>query len=338
MSAEVTRRGVEDRRPGRVAITGGTDGNPGAAHDDEFASYYGQPIVRRPGWSEVDIVGYLFLGGLAGGSAVLALVEDRLGATRASRRAQLTAVGSAAASLTLLVHDLGRPARFLNMLRVVKPTSPMNMGSWLLAGFVPASILAAAGRHIIVLGPIARLAGPVAAVLGSAVVTYTAVLLSDTAVPAWHEAGDALPFVFVGSSAMAAGGLAMSMAPAGASGTAARFGVAGALVELVATERMHREAGPIRAAHERGTAGKLAQIGKLCAIGGVVAAVVGGQHPRLRRAGGLALVAASAVARLAVFRAGVASADDPRFVVTPQRRRVDQSPDREAGAERTRAS
>ena len=245
MSSAVTRRGVEDRRPGRMAITGGTDRDPEVAHDDDFASYYGQPIVRRPGWSEFDIVGYLFLGGLAGGSSVLAVVENHLGAGVAGRRAQLAAVGSATASLALLVHDLGRPERFLNMLRVVKPTSPMNVGSWLLAAFVPASVGAAAGR-ISALRPIARVAGPVAAVLGSAVTTYTAVLLSDTAVPAWHDAGDELPFVFMGSSAMAAGGLAMSIAPAGTSGTAARFGVAGALVELVATERMHREAGPVR--------------------------------------------------------------------------------------------
>ncbi|MFD9466984.1 NrfD/PsrC family molybdoenzyme membrane anchor subunit [Streptomyces sp. NPDC060027] len=40
---------------------------------------------------------------------------------------------------TVLVHDLGRPGRFVNMLRVFKPTSPMSMGSWLLTPYGPAA-------------------------------------------------------------------------------------------------------------------------------------------------------------------------------------------------------
>ncbi|WTI72054.1 polysulfide reductase NrfD [Streptomyces sp. NBC_00728] len=52
----------------------------------------------------------------------------------------LTAVSLSAAAL---IHDLGRPGRFANMLRVFKPTSPMSMGSWLLSAYGPAAGAAA---------------------------------------------------------------------------------------------------------------------------------------------------------------------------------------------------
>ena len=326
MGSEVTRDGLEHVRPGREAVTGGTDRTHDIAADDEFASYYGQPVIRRPGWSEVDIVGYLFLGGLAGGSSILALVDDHLGADRASSLARFTAAGSALASLGLLVHDLGRPERFINMLRVVKPTSPMNMGSWLLAAYVPSTLVAAAGPRIGLLRRLVRPAGWAAAVLGSAVTAYTAVLLADTAVPAWHEAGDELPFVFIGSSAMAAGGVAMATAPSAEAAAARRFGAAGAIIDLIADERLRRTAGVVRPAHDRGAAGLTMRISRVLAIGGALAAVLGDRRPGLRRVGGLALVAASALTRVGVFRAGLASADDPRFVVESQRRRLDAGP------------
>ena len=328
MSA-VTHHGIEDRRPGRDAITGRRDGtaarqarHPNRQPNDgeSSSSYYGQPIVRRPGWNHIDIVGYFFLGGLAGASSVLAVVDQRLGCHRACRRAQLTAAGSAVASLPLLVHDLGRPERFINMLRVLKPTSPMNLGSWLLAAYVPATITAAIGHVDGRVRPLTRAAGWIAAGLGSAMSTYTAVLLADTAVPAWHDGGDELPFVFMGSSAMAAGGIAISIAPGGDSGAARRFGVAGALVELLATRRLHREVGSTRPAYERGVAGTMSQASRLLAVTGSLATVGARRWPRAGRVGGLALVAASGLTRLAVFHAGLASADDPRYAVESQRR------------------
>ena len=154
MSSDVTRSGIQGATSGREAMTVGPHDiaasappdpavGRGADTDDVYASYYEQPIVRRPGWSELDIVGYLFLGGLAGGSSMLSIGLDAVGAHTASRRAQFTAAAAIASSLGLLVHDLGRPARFLHMLRVFKPTSPMNMGSWLLSAYAPSAIAAA---------------------------------------------------------------------------------------------------------------------------------------------------------------------------------------------------
>jgi formate-dependent nitrite reductase membrane component NrfD len=83
---------------------------------------------------------------------------------------------------------LGRPARFLNMMRVFKPTSPMSVGTWILTGYAPAA-LASAASDITGLLPAVGFAGTVAAAaLGPALASYTGVLLADTAIPAWHDA------------------------------------------------------------------------------------------------------------------------------------------------------
>ncbi|MYR89199.1 polysulfide reductase, partial [Streptomyces sp. SID685] len=66
------------------------------------------------------------------------------GRPRLAAPAKLGAAGAISLSLAALVHDLGRPTRFLNMLRVFKPTSPMSVGSWILVGYAPLTMAAAA--------------------------------------------------------------------------------------------------------------------------------------------------------------------------------------------------
>src|SRR5207237_1975851 len=134
--------------------------------------------------------GYLFTGGLAAGSALLAAGADLTGRPGLRRVGRLTALGALGASTYFLVNDLGRPARFHHMLRVAKPTSPMSVGTWILAGFGPAAGLAAAAEVVpgLVPRPAGRLAGLAAAGLAPALATYTGVLIADTAVPSWHEA------------------------------------------------------------------------------------------------------------------------------------------------------
>ncbi|HEX4258855.1 MAG TPA: NrfD/PsrC family molybdoenzyme membrane anchor subunit, partial [Streptosporangiaceae bacterium] len=105
----------------------------------EFGSYYGRPILNPPVWRSPDIPGYLFLGGLAGGSSLLAAGADLTGRPALAAVAKSGALGAAGLSMVALVHDLGRPERFLNMLRVFKVTSPMSVGSWLLSAYVPAA-------------------------------------------------------------------------------------------------------------------------------------------------------------------------------------------------------
>ena len=94
--------------------------------EPEFESYYGRPVIKAPVWKQPDVPLYLFLGGLAGGSALLAegaALTDRHHLEHLMRG---VAAGGAGVGTVFLIHDLGRPERFLNMLRIFKPRSPMN--------------------------------------------------------------------------------------------------------------------------------------------------------------------------------------------------------------------
>jgi hypothetical protein len=290
-----------------------------------FSSYYGKPVLNKPTWEPLDIAGYLYLGGLAGASSLLAAGGQATGRPALARTAKLGAAGAISASLVALVHDLGRPARFVNMLRVFKPTSPMSVGSWLLAGYAPLTMAAAAadlsGRH--------RVAGAGAtagaAVLGPAVATYTAVLLSDTAVPSWHEGYRELPFVFAGSGASAAAGLALAGVPSAQTEPARRMAVLGAALELGAFQLMKRRMGLAAEPYEQGGPHRLLRAAEVLTAGGAaLAAYAGGRRGRgLAATAGAALLAGSAALRFGVFHAGVASAEDPKYTVVPQRERLE---------------
>ena len=104
----------------------------------EFGSYYGRPIVKAPVWTH-GIAAYLFTGGLAAGSALLAAGGDLTDRPALRRAGRLSALAAITASAYFLIEDLGRPERFHHMLRVAKPTSPMSMGTWILTAFGPAS-------------------------------------------------------------------------------------------------------------------------------------------------------------------------------------------------------
>src|ERR1700730_12958263 len=153
----------------------------------EFESYYGRPVLKEPVWKAPDVAGYLFFGGLAGASSALAASAQLAGNRELSRAAKTAALGAISLSVVALVHDLGRPARFLNMLRVFKVTSPMSVGSWLLAAYGPVTGAAAAAAVTGRLPRAGAAATAAAGLLGPAIATYTAALLADTAVPAWHD-------------------------------------------------------------------------------------------------------------------------------------------------------
>ncbi|WP_344982276.1 NrfD/PsrC family molybdoenzyme membrane anchor subunit, partial [Streptosporangium fragile] len=110
----------------------------------EFRSYYGQPIIKSPVWHEPHMPAYLYLGGLSGAASTMAAVARLTGHDRLGLTARVTAALGATAGAGFLVAELGRPERFLNMLRVFKPTSPMSMGSWILAAHSGLTALAAA--------------------------------------------------------------------------------------------------------------------------------------------------------------------------------------------------
>src|SRR6266545_906267 len=162
----------------------------------------------------------LAAGGLAAGCSLLAAGADLTGRPAMRRAGRLVSLGALGASAGLLVSDLGRPDRFYNMLRLAKPTSPMSIGSWILATFGPPAGVAAIAefadrlprRGVLglarrVLPPAGRAAGLAAAGVAPALATYTAVLIADTAAPSWHEAYPELPFVFAGSALASASGV-----------------------------------------------------------------------------------------------------------------------------------
>lgn len=286
-------------------------------------SYYGEPIINPPVWRELDIGGYLFAGGLSGGTALLAAGADLTGRPVLARRARACATGAIAVSLGALVKDLGRPLRFLNMLRVFKPSSPMSIGVWLLVGYAPLTA-ASAGSGLLGIAPRSgRAAGLLAALLAPGVAGYTAALLADTAVPAWHEAHRELPFVFVASAAAAGSGFALIAAPVAETGPARRLALAGVVGELVAERLLRRRIGIVAEAYEQGVAGRRLRIAQaLEAAGAIGVAALAGRSRPAAALSGAALLAGSALTRFGIFAAGMASARDPRHTVEPQRERA----------------
>jgi formate-dependent nitrite reductase membrane component NrfD len=289
--------------------------------DAKASSYYGRPILKRPVWKWY-IAGYLFSGGLAGGSSLLGFGARRQGDDGLAVRANRTALIALLASLGFLVADLGKPRRFLNMLRVARPTSPMSMGSWLLAAYGPAVGTAVVCDALDLL-PVARAMGEAgAAVLGPAVATYTAVLVADTAIPVWHEGRHELPFLFAGGAAASAGAAALLHTPPAEAGAARRMAMAGVVTELVAAEVMQRRLGELGEPYHDGSAAPMARAATVSLTAGLIA-LLGARRSRSAAVLAGALVfAGSALERFAVFRAGFDSADDPRYVVEPQRRRL----------------
>lgn len=303
----------------------------------EFRSYYGRPVIKAPVW-KYDIAGYLFTGGLAAGSSLLAAGADLSGRPALRRAARTTALAALTASTYFLINDLGRPERFHHMLRVAKPTSPMSVGTWLLAGYGPmagaAAVSELAGR-LPSTGPlglarragpaVGRVAGLAAATTAPALGTYTAVLLADTAVPAWRDAYPALPFLFAGGALTSAAGAALIATPPQEAGPARRFALAGAGLELVAERRLVR-LGLTGEPYRTGRGGALLRTGKLLLAAGTAGAVLGRRSRWLSALSGAALLASAVATRFGVFTAGLASARDPRYTVVPQRERRNRQP------------
>jgi hypothetical protein len=291
--------------------------------DATFTSYYGRPILKVSRWAEPHLPAYLFLGELSGAGAVLGAVAAATGRPQLARAARLTAIAGAAGGGAFLAAELGRPDRFINMLRVAKPTSPMSMGSWILTAHSGLAVAAAASDLTGVLRRAGAVAGGASAVTGPLLAAYPAVLLGNTAVPAWHAGYRQLAALFTGGAmtAAAAAGLAASCLPGGAAGTgpAARLAVLGAAVESAAGFSLERTLGPAGEPYQQGSAGRLLTAARLMTLSGGAAALAA---PRSR----LAAVASAALlsggglcAKFGVLRAGKASAADPKYVVQQQR-------------------
>lgn len=303
--------------------------------EPEFTSYYGRPVVKPAPWGD-DVAAYLFLGGVAGGSALLGLGGQLTGRPTLRRNARLGALAAVSVGAVALVKDLGRPERFLHMLRTFKVTSPMSVGSWILSAFSAGTAVAAAaeidrmsGKRL-PLGPLRPVlqavegpAGVGAALFGGPLAAYTAVLLGDTATPTWNAAHEELPFVFVSSATLASAGLAMITTPVEEAGPARKLAALGVVGDLVATRVMEHRMDPVTAEplHE-GKAGAMLKWSERLAAAGGLGSLLAGRSRVVAAASGLALLAASALTRFGVFEAGLASARDPRYTIEPQKKRL----------------
>jgi DMSO reductase anchor subunit len=334
-TSDVTKDGVQGAKPGRDAMVGVVAGRANGGRrqrrgeqsmvpDAKFSSYYGKPVINAPIWEAPDIPGYFFAGGLSGAASVLAACASATGRPTLAKASKVGALVSISLGMVGLVHDLGRPSRFVNMLRVFKPTSPMSVGSWALAGYGPAAGVAALTAVTGRLTGVGAVATGTAAAIGPFISAYTAALMCNTAVPSWHEAYREMPFIFVGSSATAAGGLGMIAAPVAEAGPARNAALFGAALELAASSAMEKRLGePLSEPYSKGKSGRRLRVAEgLTAAGALCGAVLGRRSRVAAVASGAAMLAGSALGRFAIFEAGMVSANDPEHTVRPQRERL----------------
>ncbi|NYH80555.1 hypothetical protein FHR84_003921 [Actinopolyspora biskrensis] len=314
MSADGNR--AESANTGRRDEPSGNDSGR-----EPFRSYYGNPVIKEPTWKVPDVPAYLYLGGMSGASAIMGVLADASGNGKLRRVGRLCAAVGSTASVAALIHDLGRPARFLNMLRVFKPTSPLSVGSWILAPFSGLTGAVAVAEIGGIAQLPARLAAGGSAVLAPGMTTYTAVLLADTAVPGWHEVYRELPFVFASSAMLGAGALGTALVPRSQAAPARRMAVIGAAGELVLGRLMERRAGRIAEAYRTGRPGKVLRAARALSAVCPGAALFAGRSRVAAWMAGLSGTAASVATRYGVFEAGRETARDPYYTVVPQRER-----------------
>jgi hypothetical protein len=293
---------------------------------EENPGYYGRSMIKPPEWTDL-IPTYFFVGGLSGASAVLAFTERLARNDRLARTMIFTAAAGSGISAYCLIADLKRPERFMNMLRVFKPTSPMSMGVYVFSVFGGATTLAAASELTGILRPVGRVFEGIAALLGPVMAVYTSVLISDTVVPAWHYGRESMPLVFAATSAATAGAAGMLFTPARAARPARRLALAGGLTMPFALERLHMELGPRQdEAYKSGQAEPLSKAAKMLNYAGLAAAVFAKDNDVLSKIAGTLLLAAGVAERFGIFRAGCVSAKDPSYTIDAQRRRIGERP------------
>lgn len=289
-------------------------------------AYFDTPMLKQPVWIW-SVPLYFYVGGVAGVGATFGaaaqLVAPHSMASLITKSRWVATIGGAVSS-ALLIHDLGRPERFLHMLRVFRISSPMSMGSWILSAFSTA----AGGAATLAYGPklfrpLAGILGLAAGVLGLGLAGYTGVLLSQTAVPVWTASFRTTPVLFLGSgTAAAASFFEFFSLNARESKAVERFGLMGKIVELAAAFALEADALRIERVGrplKEGFSGFLWQGAKALTIGSAVISALPGESRKKRVAAGLLGSAASLFLRFGIYYAGKASARDARASFEQQR-------------------
>lgn len=303
-------------------------------------TYHDQPVVKASSF-DWKVSAYIVLQGIAGSAQIVAAMAGRApGSRQLVRQARLLALFGGTVGPLVLTRHLKTPRRWYNMLRIVRPASPMSLGSWLLTGFGALSALMAfgelAGGRWPFLRRVADSAQAPAAVLGAGMSVYTASLLASTSTPLWATAPQSLAAQFgMSSMAGAASALALLQRAGGEPDRARRLehlamlAAAGELLAARVSEGQWRRAGVDRPI-ESGRAGALNQGGgKLLGAALPIAAhlvghAVGGRTERvLSVAGSLGMLLGSAAMRHAVLLGGNESARRPgdTFRITQEVRR-----------------
>ncbi len=288
--------------------------------------YYNLPVLKPPTWTwEVPL--YFFVGGIAGMSSLIAFVGHLFHADPRMIRVVLwIPLIGAGLCPALLISDLGRPLRFLNMLRVFKWRSAMSMGSWILSAFGGAAFLALAineiilhGIHIPFLLPLQWIAEFAAALTGLLLASYTGVLIGATAIPVWHENRLVLPGHFLTSGL---GGSAAILELFGFLVPATQIlGFATTTIETLIGAILELRHGRIHAPLHEGKSGWTMRIAG--ALEGPIALIIrilwhgsaNGRH-----AAAICFLVGSVSSRYAWIWAGRASAHDPQALFEDQRK------------------
>lgn len=290
-------------------------------------SYHGQPPLKNPQW-DWKVSGYIAVAATAGAAQALAWVgslRDRAAFRGARRNANLMGLAGTATGSALLIADLKTPRRFYNMLRILRPTSPMSFGTYILGAFGITSAAAALGDLPSARGPamrrVANAAQAGAALSGAGAATYTAALMSATSNPYWAAAPRSLGAQFA-TSAVASGAAALALGEraGGRSETAERLEAVAAvasvahLVTGVIAKEARRRAGVEPAVEDRSQPHEVADLvlaGAAPLAGYALNRAMGGRAPAAAVAGSLALLAGGFAMRHGILDTGKTAARRP---------------------------
>lgn len=284
--------------------------------------YYGIPLLKEPQWTwEVPL--YLFVGGAAGASSVVAsaarwLTDD----PELIRDARWLAAAGGMISPVLLIADLGRPSRFLNMMRVFKLQSPMNVGAWTLAAFssfAGAAAFANMARqrfdNALPVRIVEDAAGMLASATGVVLSTYTGVLIGATAIPVWNDNVVTLPHHFAASGVNSAVSL-LELLGHDDSRALNLLGIAASSYEVYEGIDLESRRTRVNEPVHKGLSGAIVRAGGV--LSGPVplalrAASLFTGNKKYRRAAAWASIAGSLLTRFGWIQAGHASAKDHRI-------------------------
>ena len=286
--------------------------------------YYGIPLLKKPAWTW-EVPAYFFVGGVAGAAAVVGAIADYTGANKGLvRDARWLAAAGSIVSPALLIADLGKPSRFLHMLRVFKPQSPMSVGVWTMVAFSAATSAVAFGQLLRDrYGPsfpvrVVEQAGQAASLaFGLPFSNYTGVLIGATAIPAWHANVGDLPIHF-GMSGLAAAVGALELMGHRKVAALQVLGLGAALFECWEGLRIETRSQAALRPLKHGRSGTVTRVGGM--LSGPAPALLRtisllGRRKRtsLRTWAAVSAIAGSLITRIAWVYAGRVSAEDWRL-------------------------